>query len=495
MSFKTLFIIFSCLLLNTVEASNHLILLGGGGETDCKADATTGPSAKPNCDQTIFDSGIRELSNKLDFTSWKYEISFDGGHLKTENILTNNYPIPQAPTTNFTVTNFNNILKSYEQKIISGKIKSGDKLLIFIAAHGDIKRAGQITHSIAAEGSFDKANKDNLDITSLVSLDQLSTLVKLADKYDVKLGIVDFSCRSGNTLALAQNSKNTCVISGTGLGHYAYIGTTGFSGRFLTSLTSGKNLEEMFLKARRISLHPEYPMISTEMNEKIVDFTYKSITPYLFNTEGHDLLTEYMIMSSSPQTMCKRDEQFGDLIKQISSLEDLTARNFFKYDGSEFKRLLTLYKKNQDQILSKLTNNNKKLENVEKFTLMMKPKGKPQKPLDLELTWQKILSIDIDSIIKRFETFSQETETTEAKETNQYVADIYKQVALKKNEILKTDPKLLNVRENTKKLVSLMEDTKGLSEKIIAEEKLMYDMLYKKYAKESATNNCREFTF
>jgi hypothetical protein len=201
-------------------------------------------------------------------------------------------------------------------------------------------------------------------------------------------------------------------------------------------------------------------------------------------------------MSSSPQTMCKRDEQFGELIKQISALENLTARNYFnKYDGSEFKRLLTLYKKNQDQILSKLTSNNKKLENIEKFSLMMKPKGKPQKPLDLDLTWHKILSLDIDSIISRFEKFSKDAKDAESRETNKYVADIYKIVAKRKIEILAADPSLKDVRENTKKLVGLMVESKSLSEKIIAEEKIMYDMLYKKYAKDSETNPCREFTF
>lgn len=496
MDLKLLLLLPTLLFFNKSHAGDHMLLLGGGGEPDCKFAALSGPNSKPNCEKTIFDGGLRKFSRSVDFSRWKYKIAFDGGHSETESILKWKFPSPVVGNTNFTVNNYNNILKDYAAQIESGKIKQGDKLMVVIAAHGAFKKPGELSHSIAAEGSVDLRNKDNLSLSSLVSLDALSNLIKLTNQKGIKLGIVDLSCRSGNTLALAVGTSNTCIISATGMSHFAYLDPDGFAEKFLENLAVGKNLEDVFLKSRLHSEYPEYPMISTEMNEKISSFVYEKITPYLFfKSESHDIITDYMLSNANAEIMCKRDEQFTALINQINRLERATSRNIFSYDGEDFKAYLLKYKKLQDSIMEKLKITNAQLIKSEKFSLMMNVTGEPPTPLNLEFTWQKILSLDPDKIVKQFDKFALESKTLKDKENNQYVSDIYKLISKKRAEILKTHPHLKNVREEALKLTKMMSMSLALSKKIIAEEKKLYDGLYKEYSNNKKSNPCREFVF
>lgn len=495
MGFKSLSLIITFLLSAPILAASRLLIIGGSGEPQCTG-AITGPHSTPKCEGTIFDSTLKDFSRNIEMSPWRYQLSFNGGHPETEKLLKWKFPSPEIKNSNFTAVNYDKLIKDYEAKINLGEIKSGDKLMIIIAAHGAYRKEGEIAHSIMAAGKRSKEEKDNLSLSSLVSLDSLSNLVKLADQKGIKLGIVDLSCRSGNTLALASGSKNTCVISATGLKHYGYMGPSGFSHEFLDNLKHGRNLEEVFLKARLNSFHAEYPMISTDMNDRISYYFYENITPYIYySAASEDLLTNYLIKNSKLDLMCKREEQFKNLIDKISELEKLTADNFFNYNGMNFKQLLRAYKNNQDQILIKLKNTNGLLENTETIGLMMKITGEPEKPLDLELTWNKILTLDLDKTIKQFERFAVEGKTLNIRENNKYVAELFKLVAKRRAEILKKHPELKNIPENAKKLIALNNNSKELADKIIIEEKKLYSELYKRYSSVSKSNPCREFTF
>ena len=69
------FIMFVALIATSqlVQAENHLLLIGGGGE--------------PEGDGTIFDTNLYILGSNLKNLKWNYEISFNGGHKKTEEII------------------------------------------------------------------------------------------------------------------------------------------------------------------------------------------------------------------------------------------------------------------------------------------------------------------------------------------------------------------------------------------------------------------------
>src|SRR5690349_12376650 len=133
-------LIISLLALNSTItfAENHLLVFGGGGE--------------PQGETTIFDSGMETFGKNLKKANWRYEVSFNGGHRNTEKILSNNFPSPVIPNTDFTDVKFEKLLIDYKEKILSGTIKSGDQLMIIINSHGASKDSNSETHKISAKG-------------------------------------------------------------------------------------------------------------------------------------------------------------------------------------------------------------------------------------------------------------------------------------------------------------------------------------------------------
>ncbi|MBV2169670.1 MAG: hypothetical protein KUL82_13280, partial [Bdellovibrio sp.] len=100
-------------------------------------------------------------------------------------------------------------------------------------------------------------------------LNELKELRDLAEKNGVQLAILDFSCHSGSSLALA--TDKTCVVSGASH-NLGYVNAGQYIGK---SLKSGTNLEEAFLSARmkKGALSPGTPQISTEAGKKAYELT------------------------------------------------------------------------------------------------------------------------------------------------------------------------------------------------------------------------------
>jgi hypothetical protein len=476
-----------------VQAETHLLFMGAGAEPDCREKETTGPHSLPKCDSTIFDGTLKDFGYNLNYSNWKYEVSFNGGHKNTESILHKEYKNPISPITNFTASNYSLLIKNYEEKINSGKIKSGDQLIILISAHGALKTEKETSHSIAASGGPGPTDKNNLSTHSLVSLDDLKKIIELANARGIKLGLVDLSCRSGNTLALAKNYSNTCIISATGTHHYAYLDPNGFSNTFVKSMVSGVTLEDAFLYARSKSLYPEYPMISTAANEKISDYIYKNISPYLyFKNLEVDTLTDYIVEASRNDLMCKRDEQFKGLVAQIEALESsVTGKSH--YDGAEFKKLLAKYKTNQDQVLTALSFRNfPALNNIEKFSVTMKLDGSPPEVLHIQYTWGQLLTVNPARALDMYEKYEREAKTKIEKDKFKAQVEVFKKVLKKHNELFRNFPELVDFKLKTSKLTELLTDSKQMSLQIISEEKKMYQALYNQYKQQDKNNPCRK---
>ena len=82
----------------------------------------------------------------------------------------------------------------------AGNTRSG-QVLFAIFAHGSKRREPERTHSIGLEdGEF--------------SLDEFATVIERLKNRRVRVALIDFSCYSGNTLALATNEQNMCVVVG-----------------------------------------------------------------------------------------------------------------------------------------------------------------------------------------------------------------------------------------------------------------------------------------
>ena len=196
-----LILLFTTVLFSTSAfADRNLILIGGGGE----ATEKTG---------TMFDDTLKDVDSYLQKNKWNnYSVSFNGGHPETEAILASRYSNAQSKNT-FNEDNYKALLKSYQDKITNGQIKAGDQLMVMIDTHGAARldEGSEISHAIAIGSSTGQANLNDLSGTTTTSLDTMKALIDLAKNKGVKLAILDFSCHSGKTLALA-NIK-TILIS------------------------------------------------------------------------------------------------------------------------------------------------------------------------------------------------------------------------------------------------------------------------------------------
>ena len=475
-------LIFTALILSstTLYAENHMLIIGGGGE--------------PARDHTIFDTRIGQLGKNLQETKWKYEVSFNGGHSTTERILRTNYPSASAPITDFTVEQYNRLLLDYKNKILSGKIKPGDQLMIITSSHGSAKGKGMLTHSISAKGG-PITDYNSLKGSATVNLDFLGDIAKLAHERGIKLGLVDLSCHSGNTLALKQYAPDACIITSTGPVHYGFGGATAFTDKFILNLKAGTNLEEAFLKGRIQSSDPSYPMISTEIGEQIVSDIYSSITPYLYYYNAiTDKMTGYIVETANEDLICKRDNDFKKLISQIENLQAVVKSNKNGFNAEALKSLLNDYKKSQDQVLkSVIAMGADKLSTKEVFTL---PAGtKPLSGFKLEYTWKELLNLDIDKRIADYEKFIKFSSSPQAKADNQAAINFLKIVDAKKQSIINQYPKMKNFQENTKMLTAGMSNSRAIADKIALQERQFYEELYRRKQSNSSSNPCQNFVF
>ena len=519
MKVKILSLIFFFTTINFAYAENHMLLMGGGGE--------------PKGDTTIFDGGLTKLGQNLESLKWNYQVSFNGGHDSTEKILTNKFSKSSSVASNFTKDNYEELIKSYIKKINNGEIKSGDQLMIIVNTHGGKAVEGQLTHRIAAVGAQAK-NSDDLAGASLVSLDRLQEIVKLTEQKGIKLGIVDLSCHSGTSLALKKavdtGSPNTCIITATGPDHYGNAGPNSFAENFMEELKPGENLQDAFLKARIRSPFAEYPMISTEVNDKIVKDVYEGITPYLYYYyPNQDKLTPYISENAYEGQICKREEIFKNLITNIddfSFLLELTNTepfpdlpkkqnwNFFGLFKSnstaiskpqkpmnlsytdKLKKLLIDYKESQDKVIEASSKiDRSKLNNLENFELLSTQKNNLIS-MKTAYSWKELLSMDINKDLDAFKKWHKSETFERRKILIQEGIDFLTTVNNRKKQIVKENPLLSTFEKDTELLTRNIQNSVAITQEISKQEKILYNALYQKY--ESDNNNqenpCKQIT-
>ncbi len=508
---------------NLAYAEKHLLLMGGAGD--------------PAGDTTGFDNNITRLGENLNRSNWKYQVSFNGGHRQTENILRTYYPASNPSATNFSSENYNALIQNYITKINSGDIKSGDQLMIIIDSHGSTRGPGESTHRVSSSGVA--RNLNTLAGSKSVSLDDLSKIVKLTNEKGIKLGIVDLSCHSGATLDLkkniAKNAPNTCIISATSPDHYAFSGGRNtFSTRFLEELKPGTSLEEAFLNARLASSYPEYPMISTPANDKIVKAVYSNITPYLYYYSPNlgNKMTTYIMNNSGAEQVCKREENFKSLISQIDNLESTlnvnstlgnssnnlpvdpfesnkpqrsiwnpfrmrnpfnkTEVNLDSPSALKLKDLLIEYKNSQDRILLSSQSKMKKLGKLETFPF---PKNSGNLlAFKVNYTWKEILELDVESSIQYYSDLQNRT-SGQIKKESQDKINFFILVNEKRKEIIRTEPQLANYKVDIAILVQQMNNSLNIAQAISRQEKILYNELYRRNTSVKKDDPCKEIIF
>ncbi|MCM2278851.1 MAG: hypothetical protein NDJ89_12320 [Oligoflexia bacterium] len=453
-----------------------LLYLGGGGEP-------LGEAA------TEFDPALEAAGNYFSSTPWKSRISFDGGHSATESLVRRSFRQAES-TSPFTPDTFRAALVDAKKSIESGRIS---KLLVMVDSHGVPPVSGR-THPVAVGPSKGKLDPNAVLTAAQVSLDDLGELAELARRRGVKLAIIDHTCHSGATQALANES--TCVISGSGPKHFSFhIYTKEFNSR----LKAGKNLEQVFLETRAALAVPNFPMISSPAGQAIASEYYDLLTPYLFYWEAQsasskDKLSNYLKETVSGNAGCRRESEFARLERDLQELAG--ASRGFASGGAEFSALqaaIRAYKANQDALLGELRGIRglEHLDRKEYFTARVGG-GEPAR---LDFTWMELLMMDeIPKTIAYVRKAVKEEKSPKERARLQAAEQAWQAALQKRQAILAEYPALEGYDAKIKALTSRMKDTYALAQKVSAEERKLYAHLYENASKRThAPNPCRDF--
>ncbi len=309
----------------------HMAVLGGSGEPHKTWDG------RPN-ETTIFDAGLERMGQfHRSHPSIRTEVLFNGGHSQTEELARRGF----GGSRPFTAQSFYQIIEEYKRKLNAGEIKNGENILINLYSHGATRDAGESSHKIAA-GSGPLTNYDDMAGTTTVSVDALKSLRDLAKSKGVKIGIVDLSCHSGNTLALAD--ENTCVISATGPNHYSGAGSMSFGAVFSGALRPGKSLEDAYLTARSQFNDASFPMISSPAGREIQERLYNNETPFLYyyNPQS-DKFTPYLEQIATNVGECRIDGNLMGLNTEIENILRAGVTAEVQAELASFRKALTEY--------------------------------------------------------------------------------------------------------------------------------------------------------
>lgn len=479
----------------SLQADNFISYLGGGGEP--KSSATT-----------IFDENLKDLNSFANENkNWNLELKFNGGHPVTDSLLNAGFSsaISKKP---FEKGSLKETVENYTRDINSGKIKSGDQLLVMINSHGGAATDAAKTHLITAGASEGVLNTQTLSgATGLVNVDQLQDLISLANSRGIKLGIIDFSCHSGNTLKLA--NEKTCVISAAGPEHFAY---TVFASDFTKNMKPGKSLEQIFLETRLSTPDTSYPMISTAAGNEINQQLYPKISPYL-NYDAVQIkaasrkLSDYVqLAAGSPQT-CSNEEnlkalklQLEVLKKSLNAQSNLEAANEIDKLGA----MVTAYKLRMDAKIEEAQKlGAAEFNSKEKIKLTGKGEFKGLKgELPSDFTVSELLETDYDKVIAGIEAAQDEgVRKSIFEKTKQYdqqtadyaaAVDLHKQARSKQQQLIKEFPRLKEYRARFRAMMKEMNETSYRDASEIAkQEKKIYDLWYRSRPKK--TEACGEF--
>ena len=456
-------------------AGTNLLVMGGGGEED-----------KPS---TIFDNTMTKLGdyvlkNKFD----NKVVTFNGGHPVTEGILNQSFGGNTAP---FTEKSFNDSIQNYTEQILTGKIGSGSKLIVFIDSHGAIQIKDESTHHIAVSTSK-ITNYDTLEGSDTVSLDKLKDLMTVAKNSGVKLAILDMSCHSGNTLNLADG--NSCIISATGPKHYSYGGGFGtFAYNFVSKMTAGKNLEEIFLSARKEVDDESFPMISTEESQTINRFEYKYITPYLYSFDKtNEKLSPYLIDVTNDQIACEREKDFSRLNKIIDKLSEVNAA-ISDVKLQKIKELLSNYKSYQDKIIKNLKDLNAEDFNAtERISSIPVSIGSTTTKIEDDVKRSELLITDYKKLIADKQKIAQDHKDTSPSSNTNMLINYYQQCQARKESLLNSNPNYQKIAEVIKNYDENNSKSVEFAHQISIEEKKLYDAFYKGLP-HPKNNPCKDF--
>lgn len=469
------------------SAKKEMYFLGGGGE--------------PEGDTTIFDYNLKRIGNFTENSDWKTSVSFNGGHKKTEAIIKSEMS-KVRDLGSFTRDNYEKALAEMITKIESGELKAGDQLLVNIETHGAEKTQDDKTHKVAFSDST-PSDYVTLAGAKTTNLDGLEKLAQIASEKGVKLAIVDMSCFSGNLLNI--DSEKTCMISATGKNQFAYEGTQNyiffekpisFSGKFFTSMKKGKNLEELFLKAREEGSHSDFPMISTSEGRAINDHIYNMISSYLnYNDNNSNLFSQHYTFKpeSFGKQVCMGEQTFQKLSSLLKQYEDMMAVSD-KVQSQEFLKLrkaLEKYRQYQmgfEQVVGKIFDVGSEVKKI------LKDNFSSDEDLWKSYDGIVLINADFEKFIELSKMMAANSLGAQKEEWEKNLENTKKLLEISKfvKSHLSEDSNI-KLKQATEAVTNSRVVTKQMADEVGSEVHKVYDNLYKMQKNKYKENPCRDF--
>lgn len=464
-------------------ARDNIILIGGGGEPI---------GAK----ETQFDGSMEALGNFYQKNKdYSTIVNFNGGHSKTESKIYSKFSGAEIRN-HFSSSSYDKIIADTMKKLETNEIPAGGKILLFIDSHGGEKQGE--THSISTSNSA--MTNMNSGGSSMVSLDKLKALSALAEKKNVKLGIVDGSCHGGNSLALA-NTK-TCVITGSGPLHYSY---SNFASTFAEKMQKGRNLEDIFLETSKAVDGLGFPMISSPAGRIVQDEIYPFLTPYMYYHDEYrgmslDKIDNYITDNAAPAFICKRNDDYNKLnsiLTLVQEMSEIGARSGELIEPANLSRLkkkIADYKKTQDNYFKQLAQIN--LASLDKVEQVSTPDGS----LKSSYTHRELLNTDYAFYIdNKKELLKDKNLTSKKREQALNMIEFYKACEQVREKVKRENPQYLAQEKIMKKLKKDDDVGRSIAFEIMKEANIAYNAYYKlkekelnKLAKRPA-NPCKDF--
>jgi hypothetical protein len=456
--------------LEARPSERFLIMLGGGGE----------PKKNP---ATMFDGTLVALGKFLKERPWKNFVAFDGSRANSDSLVKAWFP-EAFNTSSFTENNFNAIVGW-----LSRETKAGDQILLVIDTHGAMKSAGEATHSVAVGDTDGPVDRNDLKGARKVSLDALGKLAAHAKEKGIALAIVDLSAHSGNALALA--NETTCVVSSTGPAH---LRSADFAQKFIERMKAGRSLEAVFLEARRSTADSAFPMISTPEGTSAGQVLYPLLTPYLYTYDSDpraDKMAAYLKAASGGAGAAAREKADADLGKFLDGLGTGPQAP----DAARLAGLVARYKDKQDRYIGMLRSVAALgPERGESFTGSAEI-GNRRASQQSTLTVEEMLDMDVEAILKNLRSARDGTKDAETLAQFQAAIDMHQKIHDRKAALLSRNPELQDYPSRRAALLGEMRGGAGSpAHAIAAEERKLYDSLYRKPGQENRPGEaCKKF--
>lgn len=452
---------------NPSSAPTKFYYFGGGGE---RGD-----------EQNQFDSSFRSMKELSVQKNWESIFQADINHPSTKSQISKLRESSKKNISEFSTENFKTQMAQIVADLESGKLASGQQLLVTIDTHGGLRDASGENNISTSDGE-----------TSLSA--PIERLIESAKRRGVKLGLILKHCYSGDLRKDFGDTDDVCIITSSAPGR---VSTRDFD-EFNSSMKSSSNLEEAFLVSRPDQIRSAtQPGINTEAGfraERDLEIfrNYKVYDPD-FDSAADDRLCENTPMKLDRLIELGRTLD-GNTQRKWSDL--LTATNTDV--ARELKRGLEKLKEQFDRPLERpdtgaygINDLDCKLKNPSthvicdaifrdpELLISLKDSAATMKQYSDELANSPGFS---NHFLNNAKSLQGQIRNLEDRRQRPEVVRAQREVARKKVEIAKWE------KSQKKFVLSAKNHT------LVEHERKLYDALYKHYSKsEKESNACRDF--